>query len=231
MSYAQDFAILLPAAGEARRFGGDKLALPIADCSVLEHSVRAFIERRDVSLILVIRDTAAPLPLAPELLAHPKLRRCDGGATRTDSVRRGLAMLLEEAKIPPYLAVHDAARPAVSQGLIDRVFTAARQHGAAVPGLAVIDTIKRINPDGTVAETLPRCELVAVQTPQAMRLEWLTDAIARSRVPMDQVTDDVQLLEFAGFPVQVVEGDPANLKLTRPADLAALEQALAGAAR
>src|SRR5690606_24706609 len=145
---------------------------------------------------------------------------CTGGAHRAESVRNGLAALAEVA--PTFVAVHDAARPAVSRWLIDRVFEAARREGASVPGLPVTDTVKEVR-EGLSVRTLRRADLVAVQTPQAMRRDWLAEAFARCPLSLEEVTDDVQLLELAGYPVRVVEGEPENLKMTRPEDLATLD--------
>lgn len=226
MSARADFAVILPAAGRGERFGGEKLAQLVADRSVLEHSILAFLERSDVSNVVVVRrDPAAPLPVADGIARHPKLKLCMGGAHRAESVKFGLEAVAALPHPPEFVAIHDAARPAVSQRLIDRVFAAARQHGAAVPGMPVGDTIKRIG-DGVVIETLPRAQLAAVQTPQAMRCRWLMEAFDRCPLALAEVTDDAQLLELAGRAVHIVEGDAGNLKVTRAGDLGQVERSL-----
>ena len=227
------FGVVVPAAGGGSRFGGgDKLAALVAGRSVLEWSLRAFLDRDDVTAVVVVRDRRLPLPVSDEVARHPKLHRCGGGESRDMSVWRGLLFLAARAEAPRWVAVHDAARPAVSQALIDRVFGVALLAGAAVPGVAVTDTIKLVE-GGRVARTLPRSRLIAVQTPQAMRADWLLDAYARreaavppggSRPP---VTDDVQLLELAEYPVAVAEGEPGNVKVTTPQDITRCEAALA----
>ena len=223
MAERADFAVILPAAGRASRFGSDKLARGIAGRSVLEHSIRAFIDRPDVAIVVIACGEDRPLPEA--LTPHPKLARCRGGEHRARSVLNGLRRLDELAVAAEYVAVHDAARPAVSQELIDRVFTAARREGAAVPGVAVTDTIKLVE-SGRVRQTLPRLELVAVQTPQAMRRDWLVEAFASWPGALAEVTDDVQLLEAAGKAVAVVEGEARNVKVTRGEDLEVLKRLL-----
>lgn len=215
--------MIIPAAGRASRFGSDKLSRGIAGRSVLEHSIRAFIDRGDVAVVVVACGEARPLPEA--LASHPKLSRCAGGEHRAQSVLNGLRRLDELAAPAKFVAVHDAARPAVSQELIDRVFDAARQEGAAVPGIAVTDTIKRVEA-GRVRQTLPRSELVAVQTPQAMRRDWLVEAFSAWPGALAEVTDDVQLLEAAGRTVAVVKGEAANVKVTRVEDLEVLKHLL-----
>ncbi len=181
---------------------------------MLEHSSDAFVHRADVVVLIVVGRT----------VEVPGVKSCAGGATRAESVRLGVDVAREMPNPPRFIAIHDAARPGVTQDLIDRVFAAALAHGAAVPGVPVTDTIKRVS-GGTIAETLPRDELVAVQTPQAMRLEWYIDALAR--LPADaSVTDDASVLEAAGYPVHVVAGNAANLKVTHPDDLDRLRRHL-----
>jgi 2-C-methyl-D-erythritol 4-phosphate cytidylyltransferase len=135
-----------------------------------------------------------------------------GGATRSDSVRAGLAAVPSDADI---VVVHDAARPFASPALFHAVVAAvAGGVDGAVPGVAVADTIKQVH-DGRVVATLDRDTLVAVQTPQAFAAE----ALRRAHRHGGEATDDAALVEAAGGRVVVVEGDPANTKITRRADL------------
>lgn len=148
-----------------------------------------------------------------------------GGETRSESVWRGLEVL------PPHVdivLVHDAARPLVSAPLIDRVIAAVEVTGAAVPGLPMPDTVKRVDSAGRVAATIPRTEtrgtqelvgLTAVQTPQGARVSLLRKAYAMAPASAE-ITDEASLLEAAGAPVQVVPGDPRNIKVTLEEDLA-----------
>jgi 2-C-methyl-D-erythritol 4-phosphate cytidylyltransferase len=136
-----------------------------------------------------------------------------GGATRSASVRAGLAAVSSDVEI---VVVHDAARPLASPALFELVVDAVRGGAdAAIPALEVADTLKRV--DGPrVAETVPRDGLVAAQTPQAFRVEALRQAHARG----GDATDDAALVEATGGTVVVVPGDPRNLKITTVADLA-----------
>jgi len=111
--------------------------------------------------------------------------------------------------------------------MLDRLFKAAYQHGAAAPALKVIDTIKQINTQGFVTKTPVRNQLRAVQTPQVARRAWFIDALCRTQAQLDQITDDMSLLELAGYPVFLSEGDPHNRKITLPEDLQWLKQQLA----
>jgi 2-C-methyl-D-erythritol 4-phosphate cytidylyltransferase len=135
-----------------------------------------------------------------------------GGATRSDSVRAGLAEVPDDARI---IVVHDAARPFAAPALFDAVIAAVRDGAeGAVPGVAVADTIKQVR-DGNVVATLDRDSLVAVQTPQA----FTSDALRRAHAAGGEATDDAALVEAAGGRVVVVPGDPANTKITRRTDL------------
>lgn len=137
-----------------------------------------------------------------------------GGATRSDSVRAGLAAVPADATV---ICVHDAARPLASADLYRRVIDAV-SGGAdgAVPGIPVTDTVKIVDDDGNVVATPQRARLRAVQTPQAFR----ADALRAAHAAGDEGTDDAELVERAGGRVVVVEGDPINRKITHPDDLA-----------
>jgi 2-C-methyl-D-erythritol 4-phosphate cytidylyltransferase len=136
-----------------------------------------------------------------------------GGATRSESVRAGLASVALDADV---VVVHDAARPLASAALFAAVVDAVRGGAdAAVPGMPLSDTVKRVSSDRVIA-TVPRDDLVAVQTPQAFRAAVLRAAHARG----DEATDDAALVEQSGGVVVVVAGDRRNVKITSGDDLA-----------
>lgn len=138
-----------------------------------------------------------------------------GGATRSESVRAGLAEVPSDGSVD-VVCVHDAARPLAGVELYVRVIAAVRAGAdAAIPGIAVADTIKVLDCDGRVLDTPDRSTLVNVQTPQAFRLPALRAAHANG----GEATDDAALIEAVGGTVMVVEGDPANRKITMPDDL------------
>ena len=145
-----------------------------------------------------------------------------GGATRSASVRAGLAALPEEIGI---VVVHDAARPLAESAIFDRVVAAVREGAdGAVPGVPVADTVKRVDRTGTVVDTIPRDELMIVQTPQAFRADVLR-AAAHAAAP--EATDDAAVVEAAGGRVVVVAGATDNFKITEPADLDRAAEVLA----
>lgn len=216
------FAVILPAAGRSSRFGDAKQKKIYAELdgrAVWLRAVEPFLNRDDVAqTILVIAPEDRELferRFRPSV-AFLDIRVIEGGAERTDSVARALEVVDPACE---FVAVHDAARPCLTAELIDAVFGAARAHGAAVPGLPVADTLKRVGPDGLTAETVPRAGLVAVQTPQAFRRDLLLRAYANRGRVAGSITDDAQLVEALGHPCRVVDGSALNLKITTRADL------------
>lgn len=142
-----------------------------------------------------------------------------GGASRAASVRAALRCIPGEIE---WIAIHDAARPLLSQDLIDRTLAAAVEYGAAAPALPVRLTIKQTSADtlpAQVKHTVPRSELWAMQTPQIMRRELLQRAFDECVYPLEHITDDLQLLELAGESAWLVAGDEQNIKITTPMDL------------
>lgn len=143
-----------------------------------------------------------------------------GGRERSDSVRNGLEDLTAAARI---VAVHDAARPFVSDALIDRVITEARKGHGAAPGLRVVDTLKRVNDACAVVETVDRSSVWRIQTPQAFPREMLEQAHIESAAANVSSTDDASLCERLGMPVVIVEGSERAVKITSESDFALAE--------
>lgn len=221
------FAVILPAAGRSTRFRGkEKKPFATLDGRALWlRSAELFVTRADVCQCLVV--------VAPEdeetfrrrygaNLAFMNVQIARGGAERSESVANALAMVKPEAD---FVAVHDAARPCLTDELIDRVFARAKEAGATVPAVPVADTLKRAS-GGRVRDTVPRQDLWLAQTPQAFRREWLVEAYAKRGQFGAAVTDDAQLVEAAGHAVQVVEGLPTNVKVTTRDDLLLAEAIL-----
>ncbi len=216
-------AALIVAAGRGRRASTDvpKQYVPIGGRSVLQKTIDAFAADRAVNDIQVVihPDDAeiyeAGLARRPGILRAPVL----GGASRQASVHAGLEALANCA--PDVVLIHDAARPFVSAGVIDRVTGALATHSGAVPALAVADTLKRLGPDGTIAETIARDGLWRAQTPQGFRFgEILAAHRAASAAGRSDFTDDAALAEWAGLAVAIVEGAAENVKITTAEDVA-----------
>ena len=139
----------------------------------------------------------------------------------SDSVLNALSRVRADID---YVAIHDAARPCLAETWIDEVFAAAEKSGAALLGVPVTSTLKRVGADRRVVETVPRADLWEAQTPQVFRRQLLLDAYAhRGTAP---ATDDAQLVERLGQPVTIVPGSPLNLKITTKDDLRLAAHAL-----
>jgi 2-C-methyl-D-erythritol 4-phosphate cytidylyltransferase len=212
------FALILPAAGKSTRFGGprNKLLETLGSQLIISHAMNPFLARKD--LLKIIIPCGNPAELADLLPADPRIEFCLGGSTRAHSVLQALQRVPEQVE---WVAVHDAARPLISAELIEQTLQAAEQYGAAVPALPVHLTIKQAQgPLPAPAEkTIPRHALWAMQTPQIMRRTDLLKAFEKCPIPLDQVTDDVQLLELIQKPVWLIPGEDKNLKVTTAIDM------------
>jgi 2-C-methyl-D-erythritol 4-phosphate cytidylyltransferase len=124
--------------------------------------------------------------------------------------------------------VHDGARPCISRALVERVIRAARRDGAAVCAQPAGLTVKQVGADQRVTATLDRSAIWMAQTPQAFRRAWFDTALKRAGRRIDHYPDDAAVVEAAGYPVRVVEGERMNVKVTYPEDLRIVESALAG---
>ena len=210
---------ILVAAGRGERLGLDqpKAFAKLGEDPLLAEPLRRLEESGWVDAIVLVapRGWEEPAILLAEELGCGKVNACvPGGETRTDSVRAGLAEVPADALV---VLVHDAARPLLPEAVIERVLAPLSEGwDGAVPGLAVSDTLKRVGPDGAIAETVARDSLYVVQTPQAFPADVLRRAVADD----GDATDCAGLVEAAGGRVKVVEGDPQLLKVTTAEDLA-----------
>ena len=216
---------ILVAAGRGERLGAGqpKAFAKLGDLPLLAEPLRRLDESAWVDAVVVVAPAGweEPAILLAEELGAGKVRACvAGGAERADSVRAGLAEVPADAVA---VLVHDAARPLVSEAVIERVLAPLSEGwDGVVPGLAVADTLKRVGGDGVVLETVARDSLYAVQTPQA----FPADVLRRALESHPGATDCAGSVEAAGGRVRVVEGDPQLLKVTTTGDLAEVERLL-----
>jgi 2-C-methyl-D-erythritol 4-phosphate cytidylyltransferase/2-C-methyl-D-erythritol 2,4-cyclodiphosphate synthase len=223
---------IVVAAGASRRMEGiDKLDRIVAGRSLLEWSIGAIAGAPEVeSIALVTTAERIDRIVAAGWLPESVRAVVPGGERRHESVAAGLAALDRlgggSASDERVVLVHDGARPLVTGDLIARVVSAAAEHGAAVPVVAVAETLKRVEGD-VVRETVDRVGLAAAQTPQGVRRTLLRSAFARYPAAGPETwTDEAALLEACTIPVHAIPGDPANLKVTLPADLDRVDAAL-----
>lgn len=207
---------ILVAAGASRRMGFDKLSYRLPDGqTVLEKSCAALAAHPAVTQLVLVAGANRETCLQ---IAQSCPKPCvvvAGGETRADSVRNGLAAATGEL-----VAIHDAARPFVSEAVITAALQAAAGTGAAAPAVPVKDTIKVADADGRVQNTPDRATLYAVQTPQCFSRELYQQALERVTGEKARlVTDDCSLFELAGFPVTLTQGDYENYKITTKEDL------------
>jgi 2-C-methyl-D-erythritol 4-phosphate cytidylyltransferase/2-C-methyl-D-erythritol 2,4-cyclodiphosphate synthase len=223
--------VIVVAGGSSRRMAGlDKLDQDVAGRPLLAHTLEAVAASWSVGAIVVV--TAAErleaLRAAP-WLPEAVIAVVAGGERRQDSVRAGFAALEsmrpDAAGDRPVL-VHDGARPCVRPALVDAVVDAVDRHGAAIPALPVAETIKRVAGE-RIAATVDRGDLVAAQTPQGVRRGLLRSALADASARDGTWTDEAALLEACTIPVHIIPGDPTNLKVTVPDDLARASAILA----
>jgi 2-C-methyl-D-erythritol 4-phosphate cytidylyltransferase len=216
------FAVILPAAGRSTRFGDPKQKKIYAELegrAVWLRALDPFLTHGEVEQIIV-----AIAPEDRELfdrryrdkVAFLNLEVIEGGAERSDTVARALERV---RPVCEFVAVHDAARPCLSEDMVTAVFAAAREHGAALLATPVTDTIKRAAGERFSTETVPRKDLFLAQTPQVFRRDWLEQAYARRGELGSGITDDTQLVEALGHRCAIVSGSPFNLKITTQDDL------------
>ncbi len=220
----RDVGVVIVAAGRGTRVGGDELKQFrwVAGRPMLLHSVQAFMARPDVAMVVVV------LPKSHAADPPPWLFQCDvdrllvsvGGRERSESVANGLEDLPDEVET---VLIHDAARPLVSDALIERVVVAARGGEAVVPALPVVDTVKEVNEDGHVVRTVDRTRLWRVQTPQGFPRDLIVRAHAEAHRARLAPTDDAGICEWLGIPVRIVRGSERALKVTEDADFARAE--------
>lgn len=213
---------VIVAAGKGERMETllPKPFLALAGVPLLIHTVRSLTQSSLISKLIIVvapeRETLlrdilerhGPFPV-PTCIVH-------GGSERQDSVRLGLVALDTECEI---VVIHDAARPFIAAEIIDRSVAVAAEVGGALVAIPTRDTLKRVDPNGTVRETVPRQNLWLAQTPQTFRVPLIRAAHARALRERVAATDDAALVEQLGGQVKVVLGDPLNFKITTPDDL------------
>ena len=223
-------AAVVPAGGRGARMGSrtPKQFLQFAGVPLLVHSLRVFEASQTIGeIILVVPETdvtACQKELVPAFGFSKISRVISGGTRRQDSVWNGLQAVNGRTDI---VVVHDAVRPFVTEAMVQAVVDRARIHGAALVGIPLRDTIKRVGPDGMIDATLDRQGLWAAQTPQAFNVELLREAHQCGQRDNVDVTDDAGLVERLGHPVSIVTGTADNVKMTRPEDLLIGEAILA----
>ena len=208
---------VIVAAGSSSRMGGiDKVMAPLGGEPMILRTVRTFQNCGAIKEIVIVTREDLILPITELCGGFDKVRAVvRGGAFRQASVKLGLSAFTDKMELA---AVHDGARPLVSQAVIDRTVRAAHTYGGAAPVVPVKDTIK-VYEGGFVDSTPDRETLRAVQTPQVFDLDLLRGALEKADKDGAAVTDDCSAVERLGLKIRLVEGEERNLKVTTPMDL------------
>ena len=216
---------IIAAAGAGTRMASDrpKQFLLLAGTPVIIHTLKVFEQCESINEVIVVlpaAESAGFLSLAAKYGLRKVARVVPGGATRADSVKRGLTTI--RAATAEIVAVHDGVRPFVTVEEIDAVVAAAQADGAAILAAPVTDTIKQVV-DGRLVKTLDRGGLRRALTPQCFRYDVLRQAYQAADITDPSVTDESVLVEELGHPVSIVEGSARNIKITTAEDLAIAE--------
>jgi 2-C-methyl-D-erythritol 4-phosphate cytidylyltransferase/2-C-methyl-D-erythritol 2,4-cyclodiphosphate synthase len=226
MTAPSSLAFLVVAGGRGARAGAGapKQYRPVLGKSLLARTLEALHAAAPSALLQVVihpddrENYEASAGEVSESLRKRLLPPAFGGASRQESVRNGLEALAAQEPQPKTVLIHDAARPFADAALIERAIDAAREFGAAAPGVAISDTIKEIDAAGRVLSTPERARLRAVQTPQAFAFELILNAHRRAAGSKVEFTDDAMVAEEAGCAVHIFAGDALNFKLTTAED-------------
>ena len=215
---------VIVAAGSASRMGGiDKVMASLGGTPMVARTAAAFQNCDAIAEIVIVTRPDLIRPISALCAGMDKVRAVvAGGSSRQESVWLGLNALSEDIQLA---AIHDGARPLVSNLVIDRTVRAANSYGAAAPAVPVKDTIKVVK-GGLVENTPERATLQAVQTPQVFDFDLLRGALKQAEEEKAAVTDDCSAVERLGMKVKIVEGDERNLKVTTPMDLKIAEMFL-----
>ncbi|MEO8098782.1 MAG: 2-C-methyl-D-erythritol 4-phosphate cytidylyltransferase [Acidobacteriota bacterium] len=219
-------SVIIPAAGLGTRMGREKSGVSrkqfmlLDGAPILIHTIRKFLlcpSVREIVICLRAEDLEWARALVHQEHASKPIRFVEGGDSRQESVRNGLASLSPEVEL---VAVHDAVRPFISPEIVEKVIAEAARSGAAIVGIVPVDTVKQIHRKDKIKSTLPREHLVLAQTPQVFRRDLLQEAFDTARADNFTGTDEASLVErLEKIDVSVVQGSDRNIKITKPTDM------------
>lgn len=217
---------VIVAAGSSQRMGNDKIFTALGGLPVLVRSIRAFEEADAVDEIIVVT-REEKLQMVADLIKKYELGKVSkviiGGKTRVESCLAGVSEAAHRAEL---IAIHDGARPLVSQRIIRETVRAADEFYAAVPVVRSTDTLKVLDEKGVVTGSVDRETIFRVQTPQVFRADLIKGALTEAMKRGLPITDDCSAMELMGIQTHTVEGDEDNLKLTTPRDMVLAEAIL-----
>lgn len=229
MEYKEPVVAIVVAAGKGKRMGRkyNKQYILLHEKPIIVHTLEVFEKSQYVDDIVLVVGQDEIGFVKEEVIKKYALRKVSkvvsGGKERQDSVYQGILAIKENCGI---VLIHDGARPFVQERMIEETITIAKKQGAAIVAVPVKDTIKKVNIQGEVIETLDRKELWQVQTPQTFQYHLIKKAYENLQRKDMLVTDDGMAVEVLGHPVKIVEGSYDNIKITTPEDLMIAERIL-----
>ncbi len=219
-------SVVVVAAGSSERMGGDKMLMTLGAKPVIIRTLMAFQKSPMVDDIVVVTKMEKITAIADMIKLYDITKVTQvisGGATRVESSLAGVSAVRRGAKL---IAIHDGARPLVSQELIERVVKEANEHISAVPVLPSTDTLKQVDSRGVIVEGVDRASVFRVQTPQVFDADIIKGALTKAVEKRLPITDDCSAVDMMGFSTYTVEGDAGNIKLTLPEDMVLAEAIL-----
>ena len=217
-------AVIL-AAGSSTRMGTDKSVLTLDGIPVIIRAVQAF-EKHDLVDEIIVVTKEESVPMIADLCAQYALKKVRrvmaGGATRAESSLIGVTAVDKKAE---YIAIHDGARPLITQKVITDALYAARDYHAAVPVIPSTDTLRMVE-NGFIGGDVDRDSVIRIQTPQIFDADLIKGALTYAVDKNVTVTDDSSAVRLTGFKIKTVEGDVNNIKLTTPEDIPVAEAIL-----
>ena len=208
----QDFSIIITAGGTSSRYGKtNKLLEKINGKTVIEHTVSKFTGFVNVREIIIPANVSIINELK-QIFSQPKIKIIEGGATRQESVYKGL----QEVNCD-YVLIHDGARPLISSDIIQKCFLETSEKNAISVMTKTTDTIKEVDGNGKIIRTIDRSKLYNTQTPQGFKTSVIKEV--HEKLKTENFTDDCSMLEELGIPVFIVEGEYTNIKITTKSDL------------
>ena len=212
-------AAVILAAGSSVRMGNDKILARLAEIPVLARTIRPFQDSDCIQEIVVVT-SAEKLQEVTELCREYSFGKVSkvvtGGRTRAESALTGVSEVSGKAEL---IAVHDGARPLVTEDLIRRTVELAAKKYAAVPAIRSTDTLKTAGEDGAIIGTVDRDTTWRIQTPQVFKADLIKGALTKAMKQGLPLTDDSSAMEVLGITTYIVEGEEENIKLTKPLDL------------
>ncbi len=214
---------VIVAAGSSQRMGSDKIMMKLGPMPVLARTILAFENCPLIDEIIVVTRNEK-LQQVAEMCHNNGLHKVkqvvSGGATRMESALAGVSAVRHGAEL---IAIHDGARPLVSQEVIERAVYAGQKYRSAVPAIASTDTLKSVDESGFICGTVDRATTYRVQTPQVFDADLIKGALTKAANQALPLTDDCSAMDMMGVKTYIVEGDPDNIKITTPNDLIAAE--------